>query len=107
MSAGELVDNITYALLRCRDLGIRQALVNITAACGFESPGPAFRRWAVRRWARISSSEISIAVVARPELVCPDKTGLLVAAEEGLHAHICTGEPEALEWFAAGGVERT
>jgi hypothetical protein len=104
MSPGELVDKITYALLRCRDFGIRQALVDVTGATGFESPGPAFRRWAVRRWARISASEISIALVAPQELICPQKTGLLVAAQEGLNAHICSCESEALEWFASGNL---
>jgi len=39
------------------------------------------------------------AVVARAEHICPQKTGLLVAAEEGLRAEVCQTEAAALAWL--------
>jgi hypothetical protein len=38
-------------------------------------------------------------MVARAEHICPERTGLVVAAEEGLHAYICELEPDALAWL--------
>jgi len=99
MSAGQLADLITAALHRARHDRLSEILINISAVQGFESPGPAFRRWAVLRWAQVVGTGLRIALIARPELVCPKKTGLLVAAEEGLRANIFTTEPEAAAWL--------
>jgi hypothetical protein len=101
ISAGELVDKITLALQLGRQIGIREMLVNIQGAFGFETPGPSFRRWAVQRWALAGAGGLRVAMVARGELICPQKTGLLIAAEQGLHAHICTQETEAFGWLDA------
>jgi len=38
-------------------------------------------------------------MVARPEHICPHKTGLLVAAEEGLQANIFDAEGPAIAWL--------
>lgn len=99
-SAGQMVQMITAVLDLARTAGLTTVLVDITGLTGFESPGPAFRRWAVRRWAAAAEG-VRVAVVARAEHICPDKTGLLVAAEEGMHAHICESEAEAAAWLDA------
>ena len=101
LSAGQLADLITVALREARDHAVQDIVVNIAAVTGFESPGPAYRRWVARRWAEALGSRIHLAVVARPEHICPQKTGLLVAAEEGLRAHICNTEADALSWLDA------
>ena len=38
-------------------------------------------------------------MVARHEHICPQKTGLLVAAEEGLQANIFDTEAPAIAWL--------
>jgi hypothetical protein len=38
-------------------------------------------------------------MVAKQEHVSPEKTGLIVAAEEGLKANIFTTEIEAITWL--------
>ena len=103
-SAGEVVDMITGALRLARTAGLHDIMINISGMAGFESPGPAFRRWAVRRWASTVGGTAHIAMVARSEHICPDKTGLLVAAEEGLRAHVCLTEREAIAWLSAFAV---
>jgi hypothetical protein len=90
---------IADALLRAREQALDEALIDITRMSGFESPGPAFRRWAVSFWSRTACNEVRVAMVARQEHICPEKTGLLVAAEEGLHANIFDDESEALDWL--------
>ena len=104
-SPGQLVDAIKSALELALGLDRREMLVNISDATGFESPGPAFRRWAVRRWAGVGSN-LCVAMVARNEHICPSKTGLIVAAEEGLDAHICVTEAEALRWLDEASHDR-
>lgn len=74
-------------------------LVDITEVTGFKSPGPAYRRWVARRWAATVKGTIRVVIAARAEHICPAKTGLLVAAEEGLDAHICQSEREAIAWL--------
>ena len=92
---------ITEALQRARDEGMRELLVDIRGMDGFESPGPAFRRWLVRRWAHVAKKSLVVAVVARAEHICPEKTGLLIAAEEGLDAGIFQVDSEAVSWLDA------
>jgi len=102
-SAGELADRITAAFTQANARDVRDVLVNISGVTGFESPGPAYRRWVARRWAETLASKIRIAMVARYEHICPQKTGLLTAAEEGMQAHICESEAEAIAWLDAQG----
>ncbi len=101
VSASELAYMIAEALSLARERSMEEALIDISAMSGFESPGPAFRRWAVRFWSEEIGNRMRIAVVAREEHICPDKTGLLVAAEEGLRANIFRTEHEALAWLEA------
>ena len=96
-----LVDLIAFMLLEVLSKGRTEVLVDITGVTGFDPPGPEFRRWAVQRWAECASGRIHVAVVARPEIICPEKTGLVVAAEEGLRAHISSDEREAMNWLDA------
>lgn len=96
---GELADMSTAALLRAFGHGCEQALLNLVRMYGFESPGPAYRRWLVRRWARTVFSSLDIVVVCRPEHLSPDHAGLVAAMEEGLSAHVCTDEAEAMAWL--------
>jgi len=98
-SDGQLADFITEFLRYARNEGLRDVLINISAMTGFRSPGPAYRRWVAARWAEAAAGMLAVAVVARPEHICPEKTGLLVAAEKGLDAHICDAEPEAIAWL--------
>lgn len=101
VSAGELADWITAALAEAHARSVRDIVVNIVAMTGFESPGRAYRRWVARRWAETLGSNIPVAMVARSEHICPHKTGLLVAAEQGLEAYICETEAAAIAWLDA------
>jgi hypothetical protein len=100
-SPAELADLTTMALERAYTHGCREALINIIRMYGFETPGPAYRRWLVRRWARTVLSEIDIAVVCRKEHISMQNEGLITAMQEGLRAHVCTSEDEALAWLDA------
>ena len=101
VSADLLGDLMTAAIRFARAHDLRDVVVNITAATGFESPDEDYRRRLVKRWAATAARLMRLVVVARPEHIHPKKIGLVVAAEEGLHAHICEDEDEAIAWLDA------
>lgn len=101
-TSGELSDMMTEALALALEHGASQSLINITAMHGFASPGPAYRRWRVRRWAALVADRLRVALVVREEHLCPEKTGLLIAAEEGMKANIFVTERDALAWLDCG-----
>lgn len=82
--------------------GLTEELVSIKGVNGFESPGPSFRRWAVRSWAEAVAGRVTVAVVAKHKHAWPHKIGLLIAAEEGLNANIDTSEDDANAWLNTG-----
>lgn len=90
---------IAFVLGDAARLGLTQALISIMDVEGFESPPPEFRAWAVKRWAAAAAGQISVALVAKEEHICPNRIGLLVAAEEGLNANIFTHESLAVAWL--------
>jgi hypothetical protein len=98
-TAEQLAQEIAETLWDASQAGLREALLDITAVYGFESPDAQFRAWAVRLWTRAAGLDLRIAMVARREHICPHKTGLLVAAEEGLQANIFDTEADAIAWL--------
>jgi hypothetical protein len=99
---GELADMMTEALALTLEHNATQALIDITEMYGFASPGPAYRRWLIRRWADLVGDRVRVVVVAREEHICPQRTGLIVAAEQGMKANIFTDEAVALKWLDCG-----
>ena len=101
VSADLLADLMTAAIRVARAQDLHDVVVNITASSGFESPSADFRRRLVKRWAATAAGLMRLVVVARREHVHPKKIGLVVAAEEGLQAHICEDQAEAIAWLDA------
>lgn len=100
VSAAELADMLADAIQVCRQNNLREVVLDIRELTGFESPGPAYRRWVVKRWGECASPEMRIALIARDEHVCPKKTGMIIAAEIGLKAHICLTDNDASKFLA-------
>jgi hypothetical protein len=101
MSVDLVADLMTAAIRFARARDLRDVVINITATSGFESPSADFRRRLVKRWAATAAGLMRVVVVGRREHIHPHKIGLIVAAEEGLHAHICEDEAEAIAWLDA------
>ena len=101
MSVDLVADLMTAAIRFARAQDLRDVVVNIRATSGFESPSADFRRRLVKRWAATAAGLMRVVVVARREHIHPNKIGLVVAAEEGLQAHVCEDEAEAIAWLDA------
>jgi DNA-binding response OmpR family regulator len=79
---------------------VRALLVNTTALTGFPSPDTFERFLAVVEWAKEAKGGVRLAMVARAELIDPQKLGVLVAANRGLLSNIFTSESDARAWLA-------
>jgi CheY-like chemotaxis protein len=80
----------------CADL-----LVDTTALTGFASPGTFERFLAAVEWATEARSGLRLAMVARADMIDPQKFGVAVAAQRGLVSNIFTTEAEARAWLDA------
>lgn len=92
----ELVDQaIGYA----RDRRISRLLINCSKLTGFPSPSLPQRYFLVRGWAKTAQGLVQVAMVARPEMIDPEKFGVTVARNAGFLAEVYPTEPEALAWL--------
>ena len=89
------------AIAAARRNRVRALLVNTTALTGFPSPDTFERFLAAVEWAQEAKGRVRLAMVARAELIHPQKMGVLVAANRGLLSNIFTSESDARAWLAA------
>jgi hypothetical protein len=91
---------VAESLAVTRSLGLADILVNTTGLTGFPSPSIFARHAFAVKWAEImGGSGIRIAVVARPEIIDPDKIGMVMAQNRGVSADAFTTELAALAWL--------
>jgi CheY-like chemotaxis protein len=100
VSFDEAVDLVRGAIAAARKNRLRDLLVDTTKLTGFASPDTFERFLAVVEWVKEARSGVRLAMVARPEMIHPQKFGVLVAANRGLVSNIFTTEAEARAWLA-------
>jgi hypothetical protein len=76
-------------------------LVDTTALTGFPSPETFDRFLAAVTWAEEALGRLRLAMIARAEMIDPQKFGVTVAANRGLVSNIFTTEAEARAWLDA------
>jgi len=81
---------------------IREFLVDTTALTGFASPDTFQRFLAAVQWAEEAGGQLRLAMVARAEMIDPQKFGVTVAANRGLVSNIFPSETEARAWLDTG-----
>jgi hypothetical protein len=101
MSLDQAVGLIRDAIAAARREGARDLLVNTCGLGGFPSPDTFQRFFAVVSWAAAASGLARLAVVARAEMIDPQRFGVMVAANRGLVSNIFTTEAEAVAWLDA------
>jgi DNA-binding response OmpR family regulator len=105
VSFDQAVALVRAAIALARRHQLPDLLVNTTALTGFPSPDTFERFLAVTEWAEEAREGVRLAIVARAELIHPQKFGVIVAANRGLVSNIFTTECEARAWLAALGGE--
>jgi hypothetical protein len=98
----QAVDMVAAAMSHARALGLVDMLVNTTGLTGFAPPS-VFARYAMStRWAQTAGSSLRVGMVTRPELIDPQKIGVLMMQNRGGLGDVFVNETEALEWLDSG-----
>ena len=92
---------VRSAIAAARTKEVRDLLVDTTALTGFASPDMFERFLAAVEWAEEGRRGVRLAMVARPEMIHPQKFGVIVAANRGMVSNIFPTEAEARAWLAA------
>jgi len=93
------LDMVAEAMRLARSLGLSDLLVNTTGFTGFPSPSIFARHTLAVRWAESAGSGLIVAMVARPELIDPEKIGVLMAQNRGATGDVFATEAAALAWL--------
>lgn len=101
VSFDEAVALVRSAIAAALRNQVRSLLVNTTALTGFASPDTFERFLAAVAWAKEARAGVHLAMVARAEMIHPQKLGVLIAANRGLVSNIFTTEAEAHAWLDA------
>lgn len=97
----EAVDRVPAVIRYCQEKKISRLLVDLTRLVVFRAPLSHERYRTVREWALEAGSSIALAVVAKKELIDPERFGLLVAENSDMRAFVSEDEAEAIAWLRA------
>jgi hypothetical protein len=97
----EAVSRIRAAIACACSARATDLLVDTTALIGFPSPDTLQRFLAAVAWAEEATGRLRLAMVARAEMIDPEKFGVTVARNRGLVSNIFTTEAEARAWLDA------
>lgn len=93
------VEMVMSAISYSREQKISKLLVVASALTGFKSPSLVKRWFFICDWARASGGGVRLALVVRPEMIDPQKFGVTVAANRGMHSDVFSEEPPARAWI--------
>ena len=99
VSLSQAIELISAAIAFCREQQVRRLLVDTTQLAGFGTPTIVDRFEFIERWATAADGSVKVVVVARSEIMHPDRFGVTVARNRGFWANVFTSESEALEWL--------
>ena len=99
VSLEHAVHLVTSAITYAREQELRKLMVVTTGLTGFDSPDITTRYFFVHEWARAAGGRVCVVMVARPEMIDPQKFGVTVAGNAGLTAEVFESEEEARAWL--------
>lgn len=97
----QAVDRVAVAMSYARERGLTDLLASTLGLTGFPPPST-FARYALAvKWAEAAGGALRVALVARPEVIDPQKIGVLMAQNRGVNGDVFTREADALAWLDA------
>ncbi|HEX5162011.1 MAG TPA: hypothetical protein VFV88_09825 [Steroidobacteraceae bacterium] len=97
----EGVELVANAIRAAREFGLVDMLVDVTETTGYGAPNTFDRYQMGAVWADAAGPDFNVAMVARAELIDPQKIGVLVAQNRQAMADVFATEAEALKWLEA------
>jgi hypothetical protein len=89
------------AMRYARSLDLTELLVNTNGLTGFGSPDVFARYEMVGQWVPSAGAVLKVAMVCRPEIMDPQKIGVVMAQNRGVAAEVFTNESAAIAWLDA------
>ena len=105
VSLAQAVAMVDAALGLACGQGLRKVVADITGLTGFASPAIHQRFFFISQWAQTVRGRARVAVIARPELIDPERFGNTVAANRGFQAQVFESEADAEGWLSGLGRE--
>jgi len=99
VSFDEAVALVSSAIRLARSTEAKDLLVDTTQWIGFPSPNTFQRFLAAVEWAEEAGGRLRLAMVARIEMIDPQKFGVPVATNRGLISNVFSNEEEASAWL--------
>lgn len=93
------VDDVARLLAAARDAGVRKLALDITGLGGIPTPSLAERHAMVRTWAAAADGRLVVALACPPELIDPERFGIVAAANFGLPANVFDNLGDAIAWL--------
>jgi hypothetical protein len=97
----QAVDLVAEAMVTARELNLSDLLVNTTGLTGFTPPSVFARYSMAGKWTQSAGAMLRVAMVARRELIDPQKIGVLMMQNRGGTGDVFATEAEALSWLDA------
>ena len=105
VSFPQAIELVSTAIEYSRDNQIRKLLVDTTELTGFHPPTTLERFELGERCAIAAKGAVKVALVARPEMLDPERFGVTVARNRGMLANAFDSESEAMEWLMNSSVD--
>ena|SRR5689334_9499810 len=97
----QAVAMVAEAMRYARSLDLGELLVNTNGLTGFASPDVFARYEMVGQWVPSAGAVLKVAMVCRPEIMDPQKIGVVMAQNRGVAAEVFTNESAAIAWLDA------
>jgi len=101
MSFDHAVEIVAEGMRHARSLELVDLLVNTGGLTGFPAPDVFARYSLATKWAESAGSGLRVAMVARAEIIDPEKIGVLMAQNRGVNGDVFTTEAAAIAWLDA------
>ena len=93
------VEMIAGVMRHARALGLESLLVNTLGLTGITPPSIFGRHSLAVQWAEAAGPNLHVALVAREELIDPERIGVVMAQNRGVSGNVFTHEPAAIAWL--------
>jgi hypothetical protein len=98
-TAQAAIDRISAVLAAATAAGLDRCVIDIMAMEGFPAPTLSERHGMARAWAAAVNGRMVVAMVCVPELLDPERFGVVAAANFGLHSSAFTSVGDAVDWL--------
>ncbi|HYJ39733.1 MAG TPA: hypothetical protein VEW08_03015 [Steroidobacteraceae bacterium] len=102
MSFEQAIAVVAEGIRHARSLELVDLLVNTSGLSGFPSPDVFARYSLASKWAESAGAALRVAIVARAELIDPQKIGVLMAQNRGVNGDVFSTESAAIAWLDLG-----